>query len=116
MKRMGRMALVIGMVGATLVAGCGFHRETWRTTNGRGAVSVPLGQFRSSPYGFQSKRAKEVMVAKCPGGYAVLQEGTTPSGEDARGLWRNPQPGEGGIAYEWYKYDPKWYWEYECTR
>ncbi|HSB81281.1 MAG TPA: hypothetical protein VLM91_21075 [Candidatus Methylomirabilis sp.] len=117
MKRMLRMALMIGMAGATVVAGCvAVHRETWRATDGRGAVSLAVCQFCSSPYGYQVKKAKEVMAAKCPGGYTVHQEGTTPSGEDARRLWRNPQPGEGGLGYEWIKYDQKWYWEFECTK
>ncbi len=117
MKRMLRMALVIGMAGATVVAGCGvIHRETWRATDQRGAVSVPLCGLCSSPYDYQVKSAKEVMAAKCPTGYTVLQEGTTPSGDDARGLWSGPSSGEGPFTSAAVQAGQKWYWEFECTR
>ena len=116
MRRKVRMALVIGMAGATVMAGCGIHRETWREANRRGAVSVPVCQFCSSPFDYQVKKAKEVMAAKCPGGYTVLQDGTTPSGDDARELWSRPTPEEGGLGYEWIKYNRKWYWEFECSK
>ena len=116
MNRRVWTALVIGMLCATVVTGCGLHRETWRATAGQGAVSVPLCGLCSSPYDSQVKTAKEVMAAKCPGGYTVRREGPTPTGADARRIWSRPEPGEGGLAYEWVKYNQKWYWEFECTR
>ena len=117
MKRMLRMALVIGMAAATVVAGCGVvHRETWRATDGRGAVSVPLCGLCSQPRDFQVASANEVMTAKCPTGYTVLQEGTTPAGDEARGLWSGPKSGEGPLTYQAIQAGQKWYWEFECTK